>query len=108
MQSVGAAYISHVMKNFDMTVHIAVWDKIASGREQLFWKVLGWAAERYNVHRMTTFIPPYQQGTIRFTGRMGFKQEGVMREGVLYKDQWWPLYTFGLLRSELEEKLNNE
>jgi len=100
---IGAAYITNVIPHYDAKGHFTLWDKVGSGREPIFWDIMAWLMVRYDLHRITVEIPPYQSGVIRFTKKMGFRPEGEKREAVLHKGKWMPLLIFGLLRSELEE-----
>lgn len=104
-ESIGLCYFTEVFANFDAKGHFTFWDKIAAGREPIVWAAGKWMMEAFNLHRLTAQVPPYQAGTIRFVKRLGFKEEGEIREAVTYHDRWFPLISFGLLREELQEKL---
>lgn len=103
---IGVASLSGVIPGFDASGHFVFWDGRGRGREPLTMKIAHWFFVRYNLHRISAMIPENQKGTIRFTQRLGFKREGVKREGTIRKDNWIDLAQFGLLRSELEEVLN--
>lgn len=99
---VGILYYTNLIPGFDTQGHFAFWDSIARGREPLILFVTEWVMDRYNLPRITAQIPPYQAGVIRFTKRVGFVQEGEMREAVIYKDRRWPLLIFGMTRGDLD------
>lgn len=111
-ESVGVAYITHVVPKFDAKGHFAVWDKVAGGREKIFWMIMSWLFRRYQLHRISAETPRYQSGTMRFLRRLGFVHEGQVREAVIHKGVWMPLETFGITISEftslMKEKFQNE
>lgn len=104
-QILGAMYLSDVIPGFDAVGHFTFWDSIASGREPLALYAMEFVMDRYNLHRLTAKIPVYQKGTIRFTERLGFKREGKIREAVPHKGKWMPMYSFGILRSEVDDMI---
>lgn len=93
---VGVAYLNHIIPRFDALGHFAVWDGVASGREEIFWLIAEWMFSNFELRRISCEIPPYQSGVIRFTKRLGFKQEGVKREAVVHRGRWFPLLLFGM------------
>lgn len=100
---IGVIYISSVIPNFDAKGHFVVFDGVASKRRKIFWDVMNWMFVRYNLHRISAEAPPYQGGVLRFVKRhLCMKQEGERREAVVYKNRWWPLIEFGILRQEFE------
>lgn len=94
--SVGVGYITHVIPKFDAKAHFAFWDRIASGREDIIWAIMGWLFIRYELHRLTAEVPKYQSGTIRFVKGLGFQHEGEIREAIIHKGSWMPLLIFGM------------
>lgn len=100
---IGVMMISNVVPGFDARGHFAFWDGVGSGREELVWRMMEWFFDKYNLHRMTARVPPYQRGVIRFVERLGFKKEGEMREAAPYKGEWVPLELFGILLREFKE-----
>lgn len=103
---VGVSHISGVIPGYDAKGHFAVWDGRARKLEGIVLKNILWVMDRYKLHRVSSEIPSYQSGTIRFVQRLGFKSEGLRREGILRNGAWGDLEMFGLLRSELEEDTN--
>ena len=99
---VGAAYISNVIPRFDAKGHFAVWDKIAGGREEIFFSIMDWMFLRFGLRRISVEVPAYQSGVIRFSKRLGFKEEGTKRDGVLHKGVWMPLKLFGITVEDFE------
>lgn len=104
---VGIAHMSGVIPGYDAQGHFAVWNGKARLLEGIVLRIIEWSMERYRLHRISSEIPSYQSGTIRFVKRIGFTSEGVRREGILRKDSWADLEMFGLLRSELEKEISD-
>ena len=103
---VGVGYISNVILGYDAKGHFAVWDGKARKLEGIVLKNIQWVMDRYRLHRMSSEIPSYQSGTLRFVQRLGFQSEGIRREGILRNGSWGDLEMFGLLRTELEEAID--
>lgn len=101
-EPVGVAYISHVNPKFDAKGHFAFWDSKAGGRAPVIWGIMEWMFQRYDLRRISAEVPPYQSGVIRFIKALGFVQEGERRDAVIYRDRWYPLIEFGILRYEFE------
>lgn len=102
----GSVYVTQVAPQFEAYGHFTFWDSHAKGRAPFLHKVMWWIFERYSLHRLNAEVPTYQSGWMAFVeGGLGFKKEGVKREGTLYKGEWVDLEMFGLLREELEELL---
>lgn len=104
---IGIAYITNIIPGYDAQGHIAFWDRIAAGREPLLLFLMEWVADRYNLHRFSAQIPPYQAGTIRWVQGLGFKQEGEMREAVIRHGRRWPLILLGMTRRELNDSITS-
>jgi RimJ/RimL family protein N-acetyltransferase len=105
---VGVAYISNVIPKFDAKGHFAVWDRIAGGREEIFWRIMEWMFEQYNLRRISAEAPVYQSGVIRFTKKLGFKAEGTKKDGVLHKGKWMPLILFGITVEDFQQLRKKE
>lgn len=103
---VGAIYLENIIHHFDLVGHFAVWDSIASGREEIFWGTIDWAFKRYDVRRISCEIPPYQKGTMRFVERLGFAEEGEKAEAIVHKGKWMSLMLYGMTVGEYIETLN--
>jgi RimJ/RimL family protein N-acetyltransferase len=103
---VGVIYISSVIPNFDAKGHFVVFDSVASKRKKLFWEIMKWMFDRYNLHRISAEAPPYQGGVLRFIRKhLHMTEEGKRREAVLFRGEWWPLIEFGITRGEMDELL---
>lgn len=103
--NVGVIYLTAVKPLFEADCHMAMWDSIAVGKEPLALFAMEWIMDRYKLHRLNAFVPTYQRGVLRWCDRLGFVQEGVRREAVLFRGQWADLVQFGILRPEVENQI---
>lgn len=104
-QVVGAIYLTNVVPGFDASAHFTFWDSVASGRDQLMLFMAEYVMDRYDLQRITAKLPVYQKGVIRFISRLGFEKEGEIRQAVLHKGKWLPMALYGLVREDLDRKL---
>lgn len=98
-------FIDTVSRN--MWLRIVVGDAKARGKnyaEDALRGVLEWLFSEQNVHRVT--LETYETNTraIKFFEKLGFKQEGLMREAVYVEGEYYNIVAFGLLRQEFEKK----
>lgn len=100
--NIGAMYLTDVVYGYDSKGHFTFWDGIGRSREELVLRGMEWAFDRYKLERMTSEIPVYQSGVIRFTRRLGFKEEGCRRHGVKRHGEWVDQLIFGILKEELD------
>lgn len=99
--NVGAMYLTDVVLGYDAKGHFTFWDGVARGREVLVTRAMKWGFERYSLERITSEIPVYQSGVIRFARRLGFKEEGRRRHGVKRHGDWVDQVIYGILKEEL-------
>jgi len=69
------------------------------GSEAIRW-VLRWAFDTAGVHRVGINVFEYNDGARRLYEKLGFKQEGVVREHWWHEGRWWDDVQFGMLESE--------
>lgn len=102
----GVYFLTDIYPGYEATGHFAYWDRIAAGRERMVHEMMRIVFDKYNLNRMTTEIPAYQTGTIRSAEELGFVKEGLKRQAARRHGSWKDVVIMGILRSELEEKLN--
>jgi RimJ/RimL family protein N-acetyltransferase len=106
LETKGVYILTDIFPGYEATGHFAYWDRIAAGREKIVWEMMRIVFDKYSLNRMTTEIPAYQTGTLRSAEELGFIKEGLKRQACKRKGAWKDLVIMGILRSELEEKLN--
>lgn len=102
----GVFTFSRVVPGFDALAHFAFWDGKARGREVICLLTANLIFHKYDLHRISADIPVNQKGVIRFAERIGFVEEGVLREGTIRNGEWYDFKRFGLLRTEMREALD--
>lgn len=99
---VGVYYLNHIVPGFDAQVHYAFFDGVQSGREDLTKKMLHYVFERYGFNRLSANIPCFANiSTVNFVERLGFHFEGKRRKAAKYKNEWFDVRLYGLLRENL-------
>jgi RimJ/RimL family protein N-acetyltransferase len=62
--------------------------------------VLGLAFDELGFHRVSAFVIEGNEASCRLLGRLGFRQEGRLVDGVHFKGAWATQLVFGLLEDE--------
>ena len=102
---VGSMMLNRVIEGFDALGHFTIWSGKARGKEPLFLEMMRmWMAE-FRLHRMSVEVTGHSKGLIRMIERLGFQHEGTRREGSIHKGTWIDLEMYGILESELQDKL---
>lgn len=104
--TVGVMSVSKIIPGYDAYGHFAIWNGRARGKEKIIHQLMKLIFDKYKIHRMSCEIPAYMKGVSRFIHRLGFKEEGTRREGVMKNGSWVDMLMFGMTVSELEEALN--
>ena len=73
------------------------------GSEAVF-LVLLYAFETLNLNRIQIEIPTYNQIAIAVATKIGFQQEGVLRQAYFENNAYHDVLQFGILKSEFETK----
>lgn len=102
---VGSAMMNRVIRNFDALAHFTIWNGRARGKEPLFLEMMRLWMGEFKLRRLSTEVTGHSKGLIRMLDRLGFKHEGTRREGSIHKGAWIDLEMYGILESELQEKL---
>jgi RimJ/RimL family protein N-acetyltransferase len=102
---IGSAMMNRVLPNFDALAHFTIWNGRARGKEPLFLEMMRMWMSEFNLRRLSTEVTGHSKGLIRMINRLGFRHEGTRREGSIHKGAWIDLEMYGILESELQEKL---
>lgn len=101
--------IGFIRLNFIDTVSRNMWLRFIIGDPNAWGKnlasdalnhVLQWLFSEQNVHRITLETYETNKRAIRFFKKLGFKQEGIVREAVYIGGKYYNIIAFGLLRKE--------
>ena len=69
------------------------------GSEAIEW-ALDYSFRRAGVHRVMIRAFEWNEGAIRLYGKLGFKEEGRLREELWHEGRWWDGFIFGMLEGE--------
>ncbi|KAF2475475.1 acyl-CoA N-acyltransferase [Lindgomyces ingoldianus] len=72
------------------------------GSEAIQW-ALRFAFERAGLHRVTIRAFEWNDGAVRLYRKLGFKEEGKVRDELWFEGRWWDGVFFGMLEGEWRE-----
>lgn len=107
-ENVGFMYLMDFMpsqteKRFlSATFHAITWDAKAAPRLQVGKDFIRWAFHQFKLHRLMVLVPLTKGGAIRMIRRLGFKDEGVMREAMRYGGIWVGILILSMLEGEVQ------
>jgi RimJ/RimL family protein N-acetyltransferase len=82
--------------------HACFWDKHLSSRTELLCELMGWAFMEFELERLETFVAIYARAVYRFlTKRLGFREEGLLRQVWKHRGVLQDMYILSILRSEV-------
>jgi RimJ/RimL family protein N-acetyltransferase len=105
--------IGFVRLNFIDPVARNVWLRFVIGDAKSFGKglardalrqVLQWLFAEQNINRVTLETYETNKRAIQFFEMFGFKQEGLIREGIYFDGEYYNIVALGLLRREFENR----
>ena len=98
---IGLFYLTDMVLGVDANVHYIFFDRRHHGRAELCREMIKYVFRKYVFQRLTTLVPYYsRKGVFFFITSLGFKKEGRKRKARWYKDDWFDLGIFGILRTE--------
>ncbi len=102
----GVFYLNNIFsineQPVDAHVHYTFFDRRHHGRVPIIRKMLKYVFEHYGFRRLTAEIGNFNSPQARhFASECGFKLEGKRRNAVPYKDDWFDVNLYGLLKSEI-------
>lgn len=105
---VGLMYLTDVTTGGDRplveaTWHAMVWDAKAGNRRPVFRAAIRALFDKFGFHRIRAEIPLKFGGVIRQAKKIGFVQEGVIRESVQYDGVWFNSLLMSILEKEARE-----
>ena len=103
--------IGFIRLNFIDTVSRNIWLRFVIGDTKAWGKnlahdaltiMLRWLFSEQNVHRVTLETYATNKRAIRFFKKVGFKEEGIVREAFLVGGKYYDIVALGLLCTEFE------
>ena len=101
----GSMMLNRVLVDFDALAHFTLWNGRARGKEPLFLEMMRMWMGEFRLRRMSTEVTGLSKGVIRMIERLGFQHEGTRREASIHKGAWVDMEMYGILESELQDKL---
>lgn len=101
----GVFYLTDIREEneqlIDANAHYTFFDRKHHGRVPLVKKMLQFWFEKYGFRRLSAEIPNFVTPQARhFAQECGFSYEGKRRKAASYKDDWFDVNLYGLLRQE--------
>jgi len=100
-KDVGYIYLEQIQIMRDCKFHGATFDRQFKGKEEYAKAVIELAFDLFRLERMSASVPDYARYAKSFLGRLGFKKEGRIRRGFKHKGEWYDVYLYGILKSEV-------
>jgi len=102
---VGLVAVTGIIPTCNALVHYVVWDEIEP-REllQLQHQLFADLFERYQLNRLTAYIPVFNKPAIRMATLSGFKFEGEIRKVFLKNGVYHNIHIYGMLREEFQKR----
>ncbi len=72
--------------------------------KQVLCAMIDLAFERFNFHRLEAEVLAYNSPVIKLVKKLGFINEGCLREARFFDGKYYDIYRYGLLRKEYESK----
>ncbi len=69
--------------------------------------ILDYAFEKMNLHRLEAEVLAFNEQVTGMLKKLGFKEEGRLREAKYYNGKYYDIIRFGLLRREYREIIEN-
>lgn len=98
----GIFYLTDIIPGEDALAHYTFFDRRHHNREELVRKMLEYVFKRYDFQRLSVQIPNYATPQARhFIQDCGFSYEGKRRKAAFYKNNWFDINLYGILKSEV-------
>lgn len=86
---------------------IDIGEKAAWGKgigQASFNMVMNYAFNELNFHRLTLRVFSFNERAISLYKKLGFKEEGIMREAFYRSGEWHDIHIMGILKKEYQSK----
>jgi RimJ/RimL family protein N-acetyltransferase len=103
VDDVGMFFLNEIRPAISGTAHFTFWDKRTKGREDLCRDMIRYVFDTYKFVRIETRVPLYAKSALAATERIGFIQEGRLRDSVLYEGKWFDVNVYSILPRDLDE-----
>lgn len=98
----GIFYLSDIIPAEDALAHYTFFDRKHHDRKDLVIAMLKYVFKHYGFRRLSVQIPNYATPQARhFVQACGFQYEGKRRKAAYYKNDWFDVNCYGILREEV-------
>jgi hypothetical protein len=104
IDDVGIAYATDIIPGDSALGHYLFWDKGLRNRSKLVLKCMKWMMETFDLARVSITLPRHASAALHHVYKMGFRVEGMVREGMAIGGKRDDCFVFGVLRRELDEE----
>ena len=106
-EAIGLMYLTDVKKSYTGSMteacwHSMVWDAKAGPRRPIAQDAVRAIFRTFGFHRLRAEIPMHFGGVIRQAKKLGFKEEGRLREAKQYNGIWYDALILSILAKEVE------
>lgn len=103
---VGVFYLTEIREDHgilvDANAHYTFFDRRHHKRVPIVKEMLKFWFTKYGFQRLSANIPNYATTQVRhFAQECGMAYEGKRRKAAKFKDQWWDVNLYGILKSEV-------
>lgn len=98
---IGVFFLTHILPSEDAQVHYTFFDGRHKGRDEITRKMLAYIFTTFEFRRLSAEIPAFAGGLVtQFAREVGFKGEGLKRKASYYKNDWFDVKLYGILKEE--------
>jgi RimJ/RimL family protein N-acetyltransferase len=98
---IGIYWISDINYPAYCEVHYTFFDGRHRGRLELTKQAIKYIFNFWQINLMYVNVALYAKLPIRFVESLGFKKEGRLRSRFFYRDKWWDVNSYSLLKEEI-------
>ena len=98
----GFVLLKNIKRGQKAEFHACFWDKHLSSRTALLKNLVVWAFLEFELERLETFVATYAKAVLRFLlKRLGFSEEGTLRQVWKHKGVLNDMKVLSILRNEV-------
>jgi RimJ/RimL family protein N-acetyltransferase len=105
---VGIFWISDINYPGYCEVHYTFFDRVLNGRSDLAKRAIKYIFDLWQINCMYVQVAAYADGPLQFVQGLGFKREGRLRNRSFYREKYYDVISFSLLKEELDECVRQE
>jgi RimJ/RimL family protein N-acetyltransferase len=108
VDDVGMFLVNDIKPAISASAHFVFWDRKFSGREELCREMVKYGMEEFQLKRVQVEVPLYARKTMSAVERIGFVQEGRLRDTTLYKGEWFDSNIYSMIPTDFDESHHHQ